>query len=504
MVITPADGLLYPAYEQLHPQVRSAVLSGPSAAHFVGLDAPGKLAYLQAARRICASIPPPASGAAGVALSHDTQAQIFAAQPTWLAQAQLVAQGQQVTLTQGTSTFVVPGLGQTVQTGGAAGNALLPYMARSGGLADLNTDTDTELTDTWSALAADLKAYATGNGFTDIGKLRLYYTDQTYYCWDSANLNDQALMDRCRAFVLNFMRRNGQLAFIAQQPWFLDGSYDIVVDCNFYGDRAMETGNALGFHKDTAGQNLFVNLVFDNTTQTPATEWFPDGDAFPPARAAVLRTLMPDALVDQLLDAKARIAAQPPGGAQIRGGLFDPLAFLSWVDELVWHSSPSSEHRPAATPQAFADAVNAGNYTDPWVYTVSAYLVASSTSDFYPYFAGGTPTNAFSATTWPGFWAYVQSGGAAMEAAWKQVLIAEANAMTNDEWSAIARQVSGQSGEILDNPTSLQSEIHATQIGTRPRRNSDASALAAIRAAAPPGTKRSFIRTWVTVVKRGS
>lgn len=149
---------------------------------------------------------------------------------------------------------------------------------------------------------------------------------------------------RVEATLQELMSNNGQLKYIQQQEWFNGNDYEVVIDVNYYKDRPIDS--RLGFHKDTGGTNLFVNLVFDNSKEIAATEW--TQDRLPPqgTKMDLLKQFTPAAMRQGILDAKATLGkVAAPGRNTIQGGKLPPYAYVSWVDELVWHSTPMLDHR---------------------------------------------------------------------------------------------------------------------------------------------------------------
>jgi ribosomal protein S18 acetylase RimI-like enzyme len=293
-------------------------------------------------------------------------------------------------------------------------------------------------------------------------------------------------------FVLSFMQANGQMAFIERQSWYIDNTHEVAIDINFYPDRALAVGG-LGLHKDTAGENLFVNLIFNNVDATPATEWTEDTHLPDAERLAKLRQLLPPELVDQLIQAKAiieQISSAEKG--TFRGGLSGANAWVSFVDELIWHSSPSLVNRPTfdavSVLEGFAQHPESGE-------TYEAMVVVSQTpgnSLFDQY--GGAPQN-LTPEKWKAFHEQlIQDSGKA--AAFGQFI-------RTFDWSA--HKQTGATGAVLVGPESheLVNVPKPTMAQGRPRANSDAETLGQVNAAAPQGTKRTFIRTWVRIVPAG-
>jgi hypothetical protein len=147
-------------------------------------------------------------------------------------------------------------------------------------------------------------------------------------------------------FLSTFMERNQQLPYIRRQSWFTQGEAEVDIDINFYPDRGY--GAELSFHKDTAGDNLFVNLLFNNAMPTPATEWIEDLATPLRTKRAAMKKLMPEGMRSEIRAARKAMRSQthrPSNVGTIRGGIAPAAAYVSWVDELVWHATPSVNSR---------------------------------------------------------------------------------------------------------------------------------------------------------------
>ena len=59
------------------------------------------------------------------------------------------------------------------------------------------------------------------------------------------------------------------------QKWYDTGKAVVDISVNFYNNRSAQD-RSFEFHKDTAGDNLFVNLIFNNKKPMLATEWAVD------------------------------------------------------------------------------------------------------------------------------------------------------------------------------------------------------------------------------------
>jgi hypothetical protein len=150
-----------------------------------------------------------------------------------------------------------------------------------------------------------------------------------------------------------FMQGNGQLPYIFGQEWFKSGDMVVDISVNFYNNRAGED-RSFEFHKDTAGDNLFVNLVFNNKQPMLATEWVIDKQKMHKAkRDQMIQYMGGDSVVNAInatRDSIEKKKYRPTGTSKIEGGVVTGEAFfVSWVDELIWHSSPSEKSRTQST-----------------------------------------------------------------------------------------------------------------------------------------------------------
>jgi hypothetical protein len=143
-----------------------------------------------------------------------------------------------------------------------------------------------------------------------------------------------------------FMQRNGQLPYIYRQPWFFNHQAEVDIEVIFYWNRPSTA--ALSFHKDTGGDNLFFNLIFNNDKKMLATEWIEDLKNPSERKREEMTRLMPQGMSDEITAARTRMqqrSDQPLDFGTIRGGIAPEAAFVSAVDDLVWHASPSEKSR---------------------------------------------------------------------------------------------------------------------------------------------------------------
>jgi hypothetical protein len=146
-------------------------------------------------------------------------------------------------------------------------------------------------------------------------------------------------------FLENFMMRNGQWPYINRQKWYQERKYVIAIDVNYYPDRRAYQSFPI-FHKDSGGNNIFVSLIFDNKAPIAATEWFWDLEKPGKERAKWQEPLLPALYLAELDAARNDLRKGVDLTSDVSGGLSKaPYTYVSWVDDLVWHSTPSTGQR---------------------------------------------------------------------------------------------------------------------------------------------------------------
>lgn len=150
------------------------------------------------------------------------------------------------------------------------------------------------------------------------------------------------LVQEAAVIAFALVRANGQMDFIRAQPWFTSGSHRVTLVLEQQFGREAEF---LQFHQDTAGDALFSNLVFRNAAGLPAPEWSPNLQPMPAEKRQLVSHHWPPALLQRIDAERARLAAARGQPWPIQGGSLPRHGFVSWTDELVWHSTPVLEHR---------------------------------------------------------------------------------------------------------------------------------------------------------------
>lgn len=314
---------------------------------------------------------------------------------------------------------------------------------------------------------------------------------------------DAGVVDDTWAFLKKFMQANGQMAYIERQPWFRDGDYEIHIDLNFYHDRPMGSGG-LGMHKDTGGDNLFVNLVFDNEKETPATEWTQDRDPAKGVKAETLARLLPATMVDAINGTKGELgkSAYAYGEKTIQGGTLPRHGFVSWVDELIWHSTPSLAKRATFDKKTMQTELRKV-WSDPekegaWIEAI--FTLADSPGTLVAEFRKSLEDDGkvFDRAAW--LRKQEEISVDADKTRWHRLW----HELDTFDWPAT--KWSGRVGNELDKDErtgSTPSDI-PTGVTGRKRSNSDPGVLKQVIDAAAVQPRRSFIRTWIRVVKAPS
>lgn len=257
--------------------------------------------------------------------------------------------------------------GMSAASASAAGGTLTSLSVKEGSTPDLMANLSADGGVDMAKIDGQLRsAFAVPANCTDSQILALgYFTfsgGEPGWAWRDGG--DNAPSGEWRAsietFLKNFMAANGQLDYLRTRDWFRNGTHSVEIDVNYYMNRAF--GNApLYWHKDTGGGNIFVNLIFLNTQDIIATEVSPDHRPMGEVKKASLLANMPPAQVDEI--AVAREELLQSGQTGISGGILPSMAYLSWVDELSWHSSPYMDNRLKWTKEDATKVM--GNWVGP-------------------------------------------------------------------------------------------------------------------------------------------
>jgi hypothetical protein len=253
----------------------------------------------------------------------------------------------------------------------------------------------------WTDVASGLKT-----AFPRVaGQDKVVHLGAAYYAFDQPRkislLETQKpdLVTAAVDFLESLMNANGQWAYINRQGWFQRRDYAIGIDLTYYPDRS-QGGYQLSpqFHKDTGGNNLFVNLIFDNKIPIEATEWFVDVAEPGNARAKWQAKLLPQEHLTELANLRRYLQerrATEQTQLQVQGGVLEGANIcVSWLDDLVWHATPSLNERivySATLAKAHYDWANAAADIMHSVTTQKGGLdyYDDHRSFYYTYYDGG-------------------------------------------------------------------------------------------------------------------
>lgn len=383
-------------------------------------------------------------------------------------------------------------------------------LMRSGPLEKLIPDTTA-----WNTIATKLKKVFLTEDLAKyvIELCTVYYTHgKKRFVHDRRFAANTDQVTAATDFLETFMTANGQWSYLKRQPWFTSGDYVIAVDVNYYPDRSGFKASPV-FHKDTGGNNIFVNLIFDNQQPIEATEWFADLAQPSAQRVRWQEKLLPPGHLKELEAARA-VLAPLHEGANVSGGVAEGKnVYVSWVDDLVWHSTPTTARRMelsaalvVAAYEQLADSVGTGfYYYDQQRKTyVSALEVLGSMAEcpataMHQWLAGrGYGPQDVTDRMAPLAWAALYNGTAG-----KNRFTSDAKERAKTPW-----RVTGTHTEASTKDTNLTGSetINETAVGLAARRRANSLESEAVEKArkANEGVPRSFIRSWVRILPKDS
>lgn len=317
------------------------------------------------------------------------------------------------------------------------------------------------------------------------------------------------------AFLEKFMEANGQWDYIRDQDWFKKDGYVIGIEVNYYANR-LGAGAQPGFHKDTAGDNIFVNLIFDNDETIEGTEWFADVEEPSAARDAWQKKVLPKAYQTDLTRARKDLdttLGETGKTGDVQGGTVGKHAYVSWVDDLVWHATPTAVQRIVFDVAAVKDAYKK---LDPLVNTkdfgyhdatrggniLGSEIIATMAESPGPHLKKWLAENNLKpqdidTAKAKRAWTELYGGGARNPDAVKR-FVADANERLKSPW-----RLTGNTSEASAQDDSLpgSKSIKETPVGLSKRRRANSlpasDELAKVRA---KNTPRNFLRTWVRIL----
>lgn len=145
------------------------------------------------------------------------------------------------------------------------------------------------------------------------------------------NLGDIKLL------VHSTLQAAGQLAYLDKNSEEIGKTHEVIVDVDWYRER---TQSDVGFHKDSRGTTLFVNLTYDNALKMQGASTKPDLEG-----QAKLEEGLPDEVQKDLKARRLGYAQKGLASGDIKEEEVDPYARISFSDPSVWHSTPLLGHR---------------------------------------------------------------------------------------------------------------------------------------------------------------
>lgn len=143
-----------------------------------------------------------------------------------------------------------------------------------------------------------------------------------------------------KSLIESSLKLAGQLAYL----WYNDlpnQGWRIYVDVHFYYQRSLE---AAGFHRDTVGRTMFVNLNYNNSAPIIGPELLIDLTKYEQHYEQVKTSLPPVFLTDiEKLQSAPDVPNVDPDKIDVL--MIPQKGIVSWVDELVDHSTPYLGHR---------------------------------------------------------------------------------------------------------------------------------------------------------------
>jgi ribosomal protein S18 acetylase RimI-like enzyme len=155
----------------------------------------------------------------------------------------------------------------------------------------------------------------------------------------SAIEHNDKLKNRIVYFVITTLIKAGQIEYLKKSGLTNSAEWKIVVEVHYYRERNVR--EFPGFHKDTLGQTLFVNLNFVNPEKTAGPEYILNPELVG-EHEELLKSSLPPAFRRHLSAVRRELQAPTEIGATEIGGQGTVVAF---VDELIHHKSPLYGHR---------------------------------------------------------------------------------------------------------------------------------------------------------------
>lgn len=149
----------------------------------------------------------------------------------------------------------------------------------------------------------------------------------------AGNIDDN--LEDIKLLVRGTLSDAGQLKYLQTNSEEIGKTHEVIVDVDWYRER---TQSDVGFHKDSRGTTLFVNLTYDNDQRMQGATTKPDYEGQPD-----LEKELPKVVTDDLED---RRNSYPKDRAkELDERSVGRYARVSFSDPSVWHSTPLLGHR---------------------------------------------------------------------------------------------------------------------------------------------------------------
>ena len=135
--------------------------------------------------------------------------------------------------------------------------------------------------------------------------------------------------------VIDTMVAAGQIDYL-RHSGIVDAGYTILVEVHYYrsGEKSM-----IGFHKDSLGRTLFVNLNFLNDREIAGPEYIVNP---PRIEQREKEVPLPKIFKRHLKDARRIL---PDDSDEVGASRLPAFGVVSFVDELIHHTTPLAGHR---------------------------------------------------------------------------------------------------------------------------------------------------------------
>lgn len=182
-------------------------------------------------------------------------------------------------------------------------------------------------------------------------------------------------------FVLSTMSDAGQVNYINKNWDTISKTHTVVVDVDCQFDRRGQ----VGFHKDSRGRTVFVNLTYTNEKEMQGPEYYEDLEG-----VKLLEEKLPDEVREDIKTRREK-KRDEEGIHTIETNRLKPHGRISFLDPSIWHSTPLMKHRGLLEPRwpvNKEDAIEmlrkevSADY--PWETLTDEVLVGYLANDLYP------------------------------------------------------------------------------------------------------------------------